>query len=789
MSEQNFKTTAHDRDADQSPPFEKLNILIVEDSADDAELVVAELCRAQIMFDWQRVETEADFLAGLKQLPDLVLSDLALPQFSGWRALELLIASGQDIPFILISGTMGEDTAVEAMKRGATDYLLKDRIARLGNAIRRALEQKKFRLEREKLKQEIALREQRLNAFFTGASVGLACFDKELRYAQINKTLAEINGFPVEDHIGRTVRDMLPQFASIIEPMLQRVLKTGESILDVELAGETPKCPGFQRYWVQSLFPIAQLDGRPDGVGVVVVEVTERKQAEEALRAGEERFRQFAENINEVFWITDPSGQEVIYVSPAYETIWGRTCASLLQSPQNWLEAIHPEDRERIVAAMRTNDQPADYNETYRILRPDGSLRWIHDRAFPLRNAAGEVHRIVGTAEDITENRRLEEQFRQSQKMEAIGQLAGGVAHDFNNLLAVIQMQAGLLKDEGNLSADQLEATTEIEKAAERAANLTRQLLTFSRRQAMQFRHHDLREIIVSIQQMLQRIVGEDVSMQFNHAAGPLFICADAGMMDQVLMNLTVNARDAMPNGGRLVIGTSIVELTETAAAQLPLARPGSFVCLSVSDEGCGIAPEILPRIFEPFFTTKGVGQGTGLGLATVFGIVQQHRGWINICSKVGQGTTFRIFLPRETESAGKASPPPAPVTTLGGKATILVAEDDVVLRVALTKALTRLGYQVLEADSGLQAVELWRSHRHEIKLLITDMVMPGGMNGYELARRLLSENQKLKVIYSSGYSPDMASKNFQLETDQHFLAKPYDLGKLAQMVAEVLAQ
>jgi PAS domain S-box-containing protein len=767
---------------------EKINILIVEDSADDAELVLAELRRAGIEPEWQRVETEPDFVAALKQSPDIILSDFSMPQFSGFQALGLLQASGRDIPFILISGTMGEETAVEAMKRGAVDYLLKDRIVRVGAAVRSALEQKKLRLEHEKLKREIIMREQQLNAFFSGATAGLALLDRELRYLQINETLAEMNGLPAAAHLGRTVREVLPQFAPLVEPFFQKVLATGESVLNVEVSGEKPNQPGVLRHWVESIFPIVGKGGMPNGFGVIVVETTERKHAEEALRAGEERFRQFAENINEVFWITNPAGEEIIYVSPAYETIWGRTCANLLEMPATWLEAIHPEDRERIAQAMRTKQVRGEYNETYRILRPDGALRWIHDRAFPLRNPAGEVYRIVGTAEDITENRRLEEQFRQSQKMEAIGQLAGGVAHDFNNMLAVIQMQAGLLKDEENLSADQFEAATEIEKAAERATNLTRQLLMFSRRQAMQFRLHDLSEIVASIHRMLQRVLGEDVLIEFDYAAEPLFIRADSGMMDQVLMNLTVNARDAMPDGGRLTIETSAVELDEMAAAQLPSARPGSFVCLSVSDSGCGMPPEIVSHIFEPFFTTKGVGKGTGLGLATVFGIMQQHRGWINIQSEVGKGSTFRIYLPREAEPMEVAAALPMSAPAQHGKETILLAEDDASLRGSIGKALTRLGYRVLEAATGLNALELWRQNRNEIRLLITDMVMPDGMNGKELAQRLHREDPQLKVIYTSGYSTDFANKNLHLDAHINFLAKPFDVSKLAQTVAEVLA-
>jgi CheY-like chemotaxis protein len=304
----------------------------------------------------------------------------------------------------------------------------------------------------------------------------------------------------------------------------------------------------------------------------------------------------------------------------------------------------------------------------------------------------------------------------------------------------------------------------------------------------MQFRHLELNETVASIHQMLQRLLGEDISMQFNYAAEPLFIHADSGMLDQVLMNLAVNARDAMPEGGRLIIGTSVVELDAAAAAKLPQARPGAFVCLRVSDNGCGISPEVMPRIFEPFFTTKGVGKGTGLGLATVFGIVQQHQGWINIYSEVGQGTTICLYFPRAVKPALHHSNRSAPAPVPGGHETILLAEDDAAVRATVRRALARLGYRVLDADSGLKALEMWRQNRREIKLLITDLVMPDGMNGRELARRLRQENPGLKIIYTSGYSADLADQNFQLEADLNFLAKPFDGNQLAQMVGRVLA-
>jgi PAS domain S-box-containing protein len=397
--------------------------------------------------------------------------------------------------------------------------------------------------------------------------------------------------------------------------------------------------------------------------------------------------------------------------------------------------------------------------------------------------------------------KQIEEQFRQLQKMEGIGQLAGGVAHDFNNILAVIQMQSDLLKAEGSLSPAQSEFAEEIRASTQRAAALTRQLLLFSRKETLQPYDLDLNQSINDMTKMLRRTIGEDIQLQFKFAMQPLFVHADASMMDQVLMNLAVNSRDAMPKGGQLIIETSAVEFDEAAASHSAQVRPGSFVCLSVGDTGCGIPPEILPKIFEPFFTTKDVGKGTGLGLATVFGIVQQHKGWINVYSEVGHGTTFRVYLPRLARISDQKFVPPTVELTRSGNETILLVEDEPRLRASVRNVLSRLGYNVLEASDGASALEAWKKHRNEvhfaqkvwnqqrdeIHLLLTDMVMPGGMTGKELGERLLKENPKLKVIYASGYSAEIAGRGFPLKEGVNFLTKPFQASKLAQTVRNCL--
>jgi len=405
----------------------------------------------------------------------------------------------------------------------------------------------------------------------------------------------------------------------------------------------------------------------------------------------------------------------------------------------------------------------------------------------PVRDKAGKYYGRIWTFRDITEHRKVEAQLRQSQKMESVGQLAGGVAHDFNNILGVILMQAELAEMVGGTPEKVREGLVEIRAAAERAANLTRQLLLFSRQQVMQQQQVDLNEVVTDLASMLRRVIREDVTLELHLHSGSLLTYADAGMLGQLLMNLAVNARDAMPAGGRLVIETAekMVDADETALN--PDALPGRYVWLSVSDTGGGIPPEILPRIFEPFFTTKEVGKGTGLGLATVFGVVKQHRGWLKVYSEVGKGTNFQIFLPA-MEAPGKALAQAAvKARPRGGSETILVAEDNALLRMVTRAALGQAGYEVLEAADGVEAERIWSEHQGRIALLWTDLVMPGGLNGRELAARLQKQKPGLKVIFTSGYSAEIAGRELKLGASQVFLQKPCSREQLLEAVRNCL--
>jgi len=529
-----------------------------------------------------------------------------------------------------------------------------------------------------------------------------------------------------------------------------------------------------------------------DYMVAVVRNISERKRNEAALRSSEDQlhrnkelFRALIENASDL--ITVLNGEGIIrYQSPSSERTMGYLPEQLVG--KSCMDYIHAEDTALVhkSMALAMASPGLQFPAEFRFRHENGSWRTLQAIGKSIPGQAEDGFLVVNSR-DITETLKLEEQFRQAQKMEAIGQLAGGVAHDLNNILTVVHMQLDLLKHGEPLSAVQLESVADIEKASRRAADLTRQLLMFSRRQTAQKTNLDLNAVVTNITKMLQRILGEDIGMQISYAPQPLPVHADTGMLEQILMNLAVNSRDAMPDGGRLDIETSRVELDEFAAAQLPQARSGAFACLTVSDTGCGIPPEILNRIFEPFFTTKDIGKGTGLGLATVFGILQQHNGWINARSEVGRGTTFRIYLPLQMLPADRDENPQADVALPGGHETILLVEDEETLRVPTRNVLTRLGYRVLEATTGHTALEVWREHRQEIRLLLTDLVMPDGMTGRELAEQLLAADPGLKVVYTSGYRRDIAGSDYALQEGVNFLGKPFQAAKLAQTVRKCL--
>jgi two-component system, cell cycle sensor histidine kinase and response regulator CckA len=628
-----------------------LQILIVEDSEDDLLLLLRELRRGGYTPEYVRVETADQMQAALDQQSwDIVIADYSLPAFSAPEALQVLQQHQRDIPFIIVSGTIGEETAVAAMRAGAHDYLLKDNLTKLVPTIAR-----------------------------------------ELREAQERQ----------------------------------------------------------QRLWT-----------------------------EQALRESEERFRQLAENISEsVFWMADPKARQMLYVSPAYENIWGSSCESLYARSHIWIEAIHPDDRLRMETNMFEKLLEGNCDEEYRIIRPDGSLRWIRDRSFPITDHRGIPYRAVGFAEDITNRKSTEAMLRRTERLESLGTLASGIAHDLNNVLTPIIGIVQLLPLKlTNLDEQTLQLLQILEKSAHRGADLVKQILSFSSGVESKPTNTHINNLLLETQKIIQQVFPKNIEFSINLPADLWSIVADATLLHQVFMNLCVNARDAMPQGGTISITAENLVIDQHFAQMHMNAQFGDYVLVTVADTGIGIPPNILEHIFDPFFTTKDIGKGTGLGLSTVIGIVKSHNGFIDVQSEVDHGTKFKVYLPATERTEATVVINTAPI--LGASELILVVDDEVDIQEITQATLAAHGYKTITANDGVEAIARYAEHKQEISVILLDMMMPM-LDSTTTIRTLRKLNPQVKIIAMSGLATHEAVNQAMSEGVQAFLAKPFTAQEL----------
>jgi len=629
-------------------------VLHVEDSPQDAQLCSRQLERAGYKPVVDVVASAEEFEKALDENSyDVILSDYNLPEWSGMAALELLQRDGRDIPFILVTGTVGEEMAVEFIKRGATDYVLKDRPERLPLAIERALEEKRIREERR---------------------------------------LAERS------------RDLL---AAIVQSSDDAIISTD-----------------------------------PDG-------------AIASWNLGAER-------------------------------MYGYLAADVRTKPISVLFPADGGDELRAIREVFANGESLDHCDT-KGKRKDGAVIDVSVTISRINSVEGNLSGASMIVRDITENKRLQKEFFVAQKMEAIGRLAAGVAHDFNNLLTVIISYSSMILADMSVDDATYAGVVEIDKAGERAAALTRQLLAFCRRQVLQPKVLNINSVVADIDRMLRRLIGEDIDLVTILDPALESIKADPGQIEQVVMNLAVNARDAMARGGKLTVETANVEFDSAYTQRHVAISPGPYVMLAVTDTGTGMDTETQARIFEPFFTTKGPGEGTGLGLATVYGIVQQSAGKILVYSEPGHGTTFRIYLPRVREALEARQPRAQPAPSEGTE-TVLVVEDEDVIRLLVCGVLKKAGYSVLEAKNGTEALLVAERYSGGIDLVISDVVMPS-MGGAELAERLSVSRPGIKVMFMSGYTSNTILDHCLLASNAAFLEKPFVPTTLARKVLEVLGR
>jgi PAS domain S-box-containing protein len=524
----------------------------------------------------------------------------------------------------------------------------------------------------------------------------------------------------------------------------------------------------------------------PDG-GVVVVsrDLTERRQAEQARAEAEIKYRMIVERVAAISYIAEPGvNGRWYYVSPQIESILGYTPDEWLENSEKWMQFIHPDDHAAVLEAEEIGIRQKSFQAEYRLRRKDGRTVWISDTAVIIQGS--DKHPVMeGILVDISERKLMEMQSQQARRMEAVGRLAGGIAHDFNNLLTIIKGYTELARRR----AEMPELKTDIDRiedASERAAALVRQLLAFSRRQVLQPKNLDLNSIVSGLEQLLRRLLGEHIQLRTTLGEDLGTIKADPSQLEQVLMNLVVNARDAMPDGGRLIVETCNAELDQKYASEHVTVKPGPYVMLAVSDTGVGMSAETVAHIFEPFFTTKGGGKGTGLGLATTYGIVKQSGGYIWAYSEPGQGTTFKVYLPRFDEEAEVGTRTKVKTAVPRGSETILLVEDDEAVRELTEMVLQSYGYNVLVAEDPGDAQTLSDTPGAEIALVLTDVVMPK-MSGRELVRRLTDKHPHLRVLYMSGYTDNVITSGGVLEPGLAFLQKPFTPASLASKVREVL--
>ncbi len=636
-------------------------------------------------------------------------------------------------------------------------------------------------LQRVRAEEELRHSQRRFRDLFENSPDAIFVEDLTGKVLDVNASACALHGLSREQLIGKnSIADLVPAASrDAVRVDFHRLAAGQISWIESEsLRADGRVVP------VEIRVVRVEFDGLP-ALLFHVRDITERRVAETALRSSETLFRSVWENSVDGMRLTDETGV-ILAINEAFTRLVGLTHEQLEGKPFTVIYAT-ASDWEKMLSTHRENfrsgSHPDKLEKEY-ILHDGRSV--VFEITDSYVESGGKPRLLLSLFRDVTMHRRLEDQLRQSQKMEAIGQLAGGIAHDFNNILTIILGHATLLTL-GKLDPKSLVSANQIKQASERAAGLTRQLLAFGRKQVFNPRPLDLNRVVGKMSDMLPRLLGEDIALNLHLSSAPAIIEADSSMMEQIVLNLAVNSRDAMPRGGLLTIRIDACEVDAAHAGRFVDAQPGKFIRLSNADTGCGIPRENLARIFEPFFTTKELGKGTGLGLATVFGIIKQHRGWVEVESELGKGTSFQIYFPASNAAPADPEQFDTQFRSIGGTETILVVEDERDLREIITRTLNRHGYRVFQAVDGPNALQIWSEYKDDIALMFTDIIMPGGINGRELADKLWAEKPELKVIFSSGYGADALGKDYVLDPKLNYLQKPYPPQKLARVIRQCL--
>jgi PAS domain S-box-containing protein len=779
-------------------PAETLSILALEDSAIDAELITEHLLAAGLDVQVKRVWTRPEFVAALEQgSHDLILADHVLPQFDGDTALTLAREMAPDTPFVFVSGTLTEELAVQALKRGATDYVVKQRLQRLPDVVQRAVSEARERASRRAAEAALRETEQRLNAVLDNASVAVFFMDEQHQCIYMNAAAEKLTGYTLADMRGRRLHDVIhhsypdgrhfPSHECPIDSAFP-----GQALVE----GETMFVHKDGHFYPVSYTASPMRDSGSKAIGTIVEardisaekrQMQERERAEEALRQLNETLEQrVADRTSELEFLYNNTPVPLHSQTPE---------GIVISVSDRWLEFMGFDSRDEVIGrpaadflteesarrhwneywpALLANGEADDVE--YQVVKRSGEVADMLISSRLAYDGDGKLVRTMAASVDITGRRQTEEALRQSQKMDAIGQLTGGVAHDFNNFLTIIRSSADLLRRHEISDEKKRRYIDAISDTADRAAKLTGQLLAFARRQPLNPEIFDAAEQVREIGDMMRTVIGSRIDLLLDLDQESCLIEADPAQFETALINIAVNARDAMSGEGKLIITTRRSAVLPGVRGQLP--AKGEYVAISVTDTGAGMPPDMLPQIFEPFFTTKAVGKGTGLGLSQVYGFVKQSRGDIDVQSELGRGTSFTLYLPRVEErrqaalddSARTVGSPPKPLR-------ILMVEDNAEVREFAAQLLRELGHSADCAGSGQEALGLLDKAPDGYDLVLTDVIMPG-MSGIELGRTIRERDLKLPVILTSGYSHVLAaegSHGFEL------LNKPYSVETLSR--------
>ena len=885
-------------------PEKTLEVLLVEDNPADAELMVRELKRTGFMPHAQRVETEAEYLERLRGKVDLILSDYQLPEFSGLRALQRLNELQLDIPFIIVSGTIGEETAVAAMREGADDYLLKDRIARLGEAVRHALAQRQLRAERRAAEEKLSKLMRRHQLILDSSAEGIHGINLAGRITFENRKSLELLGWTSEELIGRAAHETIHHSHADGSAYPVESCPIYESMRD----GKTRRVTNdvfwrkdgrsFRVDYVSA--PVRDDEGKIVGCIVTFKDNTEQYVAEQRLKLQEQQYRLLFETNPNPMWVFDSASLAILAVNDAALAQYGysreeflrlrlsdlrlpeeeealqkaltgprapahfsgefRHCTKegtlinvlIYSSPLLWngtaarmVTAIDVTERKRSEERLRQQSEIIDRAHDAIIMRNyddqrivfwnkgaerlygwtaeeriglseattlanradvDRVLNSLHEtgefhgelkqftktgdeliaevRATLVRDDQGAPRSILVICTDVTEQKHLEMQLLRAQRLESIGTLASGVAHDLNNILTPILMGADSIDDQGD--PDVRAALDLILASAHRGASVVKQVLTFARGIEGERVRTNPRHLIEEMADIARSTFPKTIEIRTNYPKELWSVAGDPTQLHQVLLNLAVNARDAMPQGGTLEIAAENIELDETAAAKMPEGKPGAYVLLRVSDSGAGMSQDTVEKIFHPFFTTKEIGKGTGLGLSTTLGIVKSHDGFIVVESAPGRGTTFRVFLPASDVQLSAAEAAKTDIAR-GRNEQILVIDDEEIIRFVTKSILEENGYQVLEAKDGPEALAVFRQAGDAIQLILTDLMLPQ-MDGGALVHELRKIDPSVPIIVSTGADDPQIQSALEASGVEHFLGKPYGRDQLLAMVDNVLA-